>query len=352
MSYSRQSTDYITIRGTARGSVSYPASEHGGTMPVSVPYSHTETVHINVHVDTVQFDGNVGRVNRNVDLLTGAVIATEAAEIQTKRETSMQIGETILRGFFRTISSELEQQIVELTERVNSTVMTLRDLAKATLSKTKQMETDYNRISGHYHKIFGDLNHELENRITEIDKPAFRMKREIDGQKVRAVDSDSVNTVLVAGSESNGLVSKLSASVSKARAYETLDKARMFIMQQKELNRRIQSRTFNDSREGEIYIPIGFVQTLGDKLQIGKEVYLPDINDRMMHTDRFNKVAISNFEAKGHRWEPVADNRRDLVELYFNSEADRMPEDNAHDKRVKDMLRRIADIGAMETLVK
>ena len=62
MSYNRRFSKTITIRYS--GTVSYPASERGGT--ISYSGTATEVVDVNVHVDTNPFDHSVSNCNGQI----------------------------------------------------------------------------------------------------------------------------------------------------------------------------------------------------------------------------------------------------------------------------------------------
>lgn len=152
MSYRRSYTGYVHYSGT----VSYPASQNGG----SVSYSGSEPVYITIDVDTNAFDASVGHCNNAVNALTGAVVATEAAQVESKRQASKQIASTIVKGFFDYVGADLSQKIKELSSKCESLFIALMGHKDNCLSKSKQMQDDYNRISKRYSKIFEDLDKE------------------------------------------------------------------------------------------------------------------------------------------------------------------------------------------------
>ena len=77
MSYTRRFSKNITVHYS--GSVSYGPSQSGGSKSYSGTV--TETVYFDVHVDTDPFDEEVHKMKDHVDLLTGSVVATEAAHV-------------------------------------------------------------------------------------------------------------------------------------------------------------------------------------------------------------------------------------------------------------------------------
>ena len=190
MSYSRSysETVYKVVSDTV--SYDYPASEKGGRGSVYVEIEAQIPVDVNIFVDTSSFDRSVEHCGNNVDLLTGAVVATEVAEIASIKENSERVADTIIGGFFSYIRSEISQQIAELTQNIDAQLMHLKELMQSCRSKKNQMEGDFNRISGRYVKIFEDLNNELSNRIFELDKPTFVFKKETDNQKIRTSDNE------------------------------------------------------------------------------------------------------------------------------------------------------------------
>ena len=229
MSYTRRYSESITVRGSKTVSVSYPASQNGGSTTATVNYTEIVPVDVNINVDTVPFDSSVNDCNASVDLLTGSVVATEVAQIQSIDENSRKISKTLISGFFGYIRSELSQQTAELSSKIDSQLMHLRELAKACLSKKEQMRSDYLRISERYSKIFDDLNNELDNRVLELDKPAFNFREEVERTDDRLVKNDLVSSVSIYGSELGGLFGKVSSSLAKKSAENAIVKTRDFL---------------------------------------------------------------------------------------------------------------------------
>ena len=112
MSYSR----FYTVSVPYSGTVSYPASESGG----SKSYSGSVPVDITIEVDTDDFDASVDRCKGHVNGLTAAVAATEAAEVEAKKLSSRKIAQSILKGFFNYVGADLSQKIKELHSSVES----------------------------------------------------------------------------------------------------------------------------------------------------------------------------------------------------------------------------------------
>jgi hypothetical protein len=320
--------------------VSYPASQNGGSHTVYYDGTTYEDVNVNIDVDTNPFDRSVAGCNTSVNALTGAVVATEAAQIASIDTNSKKVAGTIVKGFFDYIRYDISQQVMELSQKMDSHLLHLRELAKTCIGKQKQMEVDYNRISSRYLKIFDDLNNELDNRIFELDKPAFAFKRGADSHADRTSDNDLVSTVAVFGREGGELQAKISASVAKKRALNAINQANIFLWKQKKLQSTINQSMLKESVTATRFSPVCFVETSGEQNQTGKDVYqadfLPEINQ--------NEI-VENF--KSQPWSSGTKEQKDSIQRYFNSEvSDAYNAVNQHNERVKNMLVKIFNINS------
>jgi len=342
MSYTRRYRETITVSGSQTKSVSYPASSNGGTTSVTVHYQEEVPVDVNIYVDTLPFDNSVNHVTGNIDLLTGAVVATEAAEIESKAFNAKKVGDSIIGGFFNYIRSEISQQVAELTQNIDAHMMHLRELSKSCIAKKKQMESDYLRITGRYIKIFNDLNNEVENRIYELDRSAFVFKEETDNQKIRTFDNTLVNTVAIFGLESSILQSKIGASIAKKSALDTLDKSKSFIRNQNRLNATILKSMLNENIECSIFAPVCFVETNSINNQIEKEVFTSQYLSSLSEKSKANRL-VEEFSSDSVRWNTITQNDQKNIDMYFNEElAGRLSANDRHSVRVREMVQKLA----------
>lgn len=223
MSYSRTFKKTISVHYS--GSISYPPSEHGGTKSYSGYVD--ETILFDVEVDTRPFDKSVDNMKNQVNLLTGSVVATEAAQVASIRESSRKVGKTIVDGFFNTVRFDITSQIASLKIKVDSLLLQLNELAKRCKDKERVMTVDYQMISARYTKIFEELNRELENRIYALDEPVFKMVEksgEINSELTKHIGVPTVHA-----SENARLHSKISAALTKREAANTIGKAKQFL---------------------------------------------------------------------------------------------------------------------------
>lgn len=340
MSYSRSFRKQIAVHYSGR--VSYPASQNGGT----VSYSGTEyeEVVVNITVDTDDFDSSVHQCNSSVNLLTGAVVATEGAQVVSIKNNALRVGQTIIDGFFKTVRSEISQQIMELTNKINATLLQLNEMVKRCIDKQHQMETDYNRISKRYMKIFDELNSELENRIYELDKPAFVFRKTCDDSSYRAIGTDLVGTVAVAGSENRQLEARISASIAKKRALDTIQKANLFLEKQKQTDHILHDCIMHDNWESVYYIPVCYVEKSNSANQIDREMYQSNVFGHMDDNE-----LMESF--RGETWSPMPPQEAEQIKFHFNNElSTRYTSSNEHEERVSACISRLFNINTIQVV--
>lgn len=255
-----------------------------------------------------------------------------------------QIGNTIVEGFFKTIRTEISQQIMELSQQINSNLMHLRELAKACEAKKKQMEVDYNRKSNQYLKIFDDLNKELENRIFELNKPAFIFKRNSDNHTARTSGNDLVSTVAVFGKEGGELQAKISTSIAKKRALDTINQVNVYLWKQKKTENAIAQSMLNSNVAASIFAPVCFLETVDEKNQINKKVYQSSLLSQI----NSNNI-IENIKAKS--WTNIPKESKESIQRYFNTEiSNSFSSNDLRNNRVKDMVVKLLDLSSTKNI--
>lgn len=341
MSYRRSFHKRVAVHYS--GSVSYPASQHGG----SVSYSGTayEDVTVNIDVETDPFDRSVAGCNTNVGLLTGAVVATESAQIASIHENAKKIGKTIVSGFFNTVKSEISQQMSELSSRIDATLIHLRELSKRCIDKQRQMEVDYNRISSRYLKIFNELNSELENRIIELDRPSFSFKKEGDMTLSRSQGDTTGGASIIAGVESGDLHKMIGASLLKKQAGDTIHEIDRFLLIQKQLDTLLKRCIMDGDIESSIYAPVCFVETGNPDGSVERRAY---------HSKSLEGVGEQKLvaELSPRRWEQhLSKEASERIQSYFNHElSSHYASANQHEERVRNCISRLYNVDNTKSL--
>ena len=129
----------------------------------------------NFTVDTDPMAGSIDDTRGNINGVTAAVTAMQAAVIATEREASKTICHNVDEGFYMLVKSQISQKAVAAYTEMNSKHVTLIQLAKALDNNKRQMENDYQMIARRYAKLFNSLNKALETRVKELDRPAMQL---------------------------------------------------------------------------------------------------------------------------------------------------------------------------------
>lgn len=326
MSYRRSYTGYVHYSGT----VSYPASENGG----SVSYSGSEPVYITIDVDTNAFDASVGHCNNAVNALTGAVVATEAAQVESKRQASKQIASTIVKGFFDYVGADLSQKIKELSSKCESLFIALMGHKDNCLSKSKQMQDDYNRISKRYSKIFEDLDKETVSRIEVLDKPTFQFAASAQNLVDRNSNTELLGISTISANENIKLETVLSCSHVKQQASVLLDKANCYLQGTYRLANSVRDMLDDSQAENDILLPVMFVESV--KNIENKETRIIGTDDSFTPSgDAVDSTLRSKFMSKDVEWGNMNSNDFDKVISYLNAE---VQSDQMDDRTLKTML--------------
>lgn len=326
MSYRRSYTGYVHYSGT----VSYPASENGG----SVSYSGSEPVYITIDVDTNAFDASVGHCNNAVNALTGAVVATEAAQVESKRQASKQIASTIVKGFFDYVGADLSQKIKELSSKCESLFIALMGHKDNCLSKSKQMQDDYNRISKRYSKIFEDLDKETVSRIEVLDKPTFQFAESAQKLVDRNSNTELLGISTISANENIKLETVLSCSHVKQQASVLLDKANCYLQGTYRLANSVRNMLDDSQAENDILLPVMFVESV--KNIQNKETRIIGTDDSFTPSgDAVDSTLRSKFMSKDVEWGNMNSNDFDKVISYLNAE---VQSDQMDDRTLKTML--------------
>lgn len=326
MSYRRSYTGYVHYSGT----VSYPASQNGG----SVSYSGSEPVYITIDVDTNAFDASVGHCNNAVNALTGAVVATEAAQVESKRQASKQIASTIVKGFFDYVGADLSQKIKELSSKCESLFIALMGHKDNCLSKSKQMQDDYNRISKRYSKIFEDLDKETVSRIEVLDKPTFQFAESAQNLVDRNSNTELLGISTISANENIKLETVLSCSHVKQQASVLLDKANCYLQGTYRLANSVRDMLDDSQAENDILLPVMFVESV--KNIENKETRIIGTDESFTPSgDAVDSTLRSKFMSKDVEWGNMNSNDFDKVISYLNAE---VQSDQMDDRTLKTML--------------
>lgn len=326
MSYRR------TYQGYVSGSVeySYPASERGGT-----GYAHyQEPVYITIDVDTDVFDASVEHCTDAVNALTGAVVATEAAQVESKRRASKQIAASIVKGFFEYVGADLSQKIKELASKCESLFFALMGHKENCLSKSKQMQDDYNRISKRYSKIFEDLDKETVSRIEVLDRPTFQFAETAQNLIDRNSNTELLGISTISANESIKLETVLSCSHVKQQASILLAKANNYLQGTYRLANSVRDMLDESQVEEEIMLPVMFVESVLNS--DNKETKIIGTDEEFTPSgESIDSQLRSRFMSKDVEWDDMKTEDFEKVISYLNAD---VQSGQMEDRTLKTML--------------
>jgi len=336
MSYTRTFHKTVTVHYSR--TVSYPASQNGGTMNVSG--SATEDVEVNIHVETDPFDGQVQRCNDSVKLLTGAIAATEVAQVESLRSNAKKVGKSIVDGFFKTVRSEISQQISALKSEVDATISHLHELAKRCADKRRQMQVDYDRITSRYTKTFTDLNRELENRIYMLDKQAFDLRRHTEKYTLPLLGSQLVGEAAVTSAEEAQATALMSAARSKSLAEDTIGHIDAYLQEQAKTDALLQKCTVPSTGRAVKYAPVIHFQRVSPSQSIDRNTYVPEAIMQFAKDDTDRRL-------QQYPWQKLTDEKMTAINQHFEENlSDGANGSSAHASRVREMARRLFNADA------
>lgn len=295
-----------------------------------------ETVHVNVHVDTDPFDESVAVCNGQINTLTGAVAATEVAQVASIRENSFKVSDSLSKGFFTTIRNEISQQAVELKNIIDAVIGRLTQLSQRIVEEKDAMEGSYNKICKRYLRIFEDLDRSLTERLFAIDEPIFKLCRQIGPYSGQSVDGDDrLAVVAVTGPEEAALSATISASKAKKRAADTIGVINDFLAKQKATDQLLRACSISASANSEWrFAPAMYYETLGPNKAISRNALYPVALIPREASSRLDQALMSTD------WPKMAQSDKDEVKQHFDAILARYQTGNAqHDSRVKAYVR-------------
>ena len=186
-----------------------------------------------IHVSTQPMADKIDVVSNKVDLTTGAVAGMETAVIAQEKSSTEQICGKLDVGFFNVVISQIAQKLANENAKTRALALELMQQQKALQNLQTRMTGDYNMISSRYAKLFGSLNQELRNRISELDRPLI----EYCSQQVKQLQNriySLVSGVPVLQSESLTATQAIAAAHIKRNAQSLIEAAGEYIKHDKQ----------------------------------------------------------------------------------------------------------------------
>lgn len=209
-----------------------------------------------INVSTKPLADKIDVVSSKVDLTTGAVAGMEAAVIAQEKSSTEQICGKLDVGFFNVVVSQIAQKLANENAKTRALALELLQQQKALQNLQSRMAGDYNMIASRYAKLFGSLNQELRNRISELDKPLM----EYCSQYVKQLQNrifGLVSGVPVLQSESLTATQAIAAAHIKRNAQNLIEVAGEYIKQNRQQDNTTQNLWSEKIDEDNLYyVPI------------------------------------------------------------------------------------------------
>lgn len=255
------------------GSVSYPASNSGGSV------SYSRTVEVDVTVDTAPFDSSVAVCSGNVGNLAMSLNEASSMISSAKAESANRISDSMSKGFVGLILNEIRQKMVELTALIPSKLQELKALAANCRQKHEQMTKDYERITSRYSALFSSLDQNLHASLLELDRPVFSITSSAgDVIFTEGVLNRFVSEGLYAGNEQVNNALLLEVANLKASASGIISTTARNIGYNQELNRKLSGVVVDYSCPAveKVYVPAVVMTTADDEVFCSVPEECPD----------------------------------------------------------------------------
>lgn len=307
---------------------------------MTVNFSGTayEDVDVDIRVNTSSFDNSVADCNVHVNGLTASVGAMNAAQCVSIKKNAEKVSNTIIKGFFHTVRTDLSTQKAELEQKVEARLVLLRQQAETLREKQKTMANDYARTSARYQKLFDDLNNELSVRIHEVDQPVFDLVKAVDAQSDRMLHTDMVQTAVTMSKESSILQAQISSATVKHHALEAMGQAQSFLVAKAKSERTIQETCIDGTGSDSYLIPVCYMQTESDNRRVQKECFVPEYyakKDESLTQSLCETLENVDFEA-------AEDDGEEQIKSYVQSEiANNIAGSDEHSSRVRALINKM-----------
>lgn len=210
-----------------------------------------------IDISTQPMADKMREVSHQVNATTTAVGVMETAVIAQEKSSANQICGKLDVGFFNVVISQIAQRIANESAKTNALALELMQQQKAIKNLQHRMTSDYNMISARYAKLFGSLNQELKNRITELDKPLMQYCSQNIKQLQNRIYA-LVSGVPILQSESLSAMQAIAAARLKHNAQDLIENVAEYVKHDKKQQDTTKRLWNYDTREEVYYVPMVF----------------------------------------------------------------------------------------------
>ncbi|MCL2244959.1 MAG: hypothetical protein FWC03_10915 [Treponema sp.] len=290
-------------------------------------------------VDTSPMARSIDNTRGNVNGVTAAVVAMQAAVIATEHAASKKICDNVDEGFYTLVKSQISQKAVAAYTEMTSKHVTLLQLAKAIENYKHVMENDFNMIARRYTKLFNSLNKALDIRVKELDRPAMHLA-EIRKRIVFDKLKDDSSMLLSISGETLPVTQTALSGKLKQKTRETMNAMYESVYEDRTYSEKvdsilIKSETDSSSDANMCYVPVVFMVSdsllnPGDNIEnifTAKNDVWQNVSPIVSEVNRINKDLT---------WSPSDSGNKDMIRREFIALCEK-----CHDEErvVKEMIR-------------
>jgi hypothetical protein len=335
MSYARHYSTYIS--GTVSGRVSYPRSDSGGSVSVTLEWQ--EPIEVMIQVDTNPFDHSVNSLKHHVDALSGAVVAAETVYVIEKTHSANAISKSVTDGFFTLIRSDITQQMAALKSKIDSLVMKLTDMKHGLVKIHQQMGLDYTRITERYSKVFEDLDQETRNRVSALDQDLIAARREMSLQLARPIDKGTSAIPTIFGGENSNAQTAMVAAGIRARMNQLLINSQAYLAGERTLARNFAATLWDDlpAQGNAVSLPVLYLSADDPEGHAMEEVFTGASDLSPLGDEGLQALFLRRFKEDSLAWSPMGNHPQ--IDRYLNALVGSIESGDAtHDARVRETL--------------
>src|SRR5574344_2155493 len=342
MSYSRRVHGEAHYSRTV--SISYPASESGGSRSATV--SGSVPVDITVYVDTNPFDNSVANCNGQINGLTGSVVAMNAAQCAAIKQTGTDVSNHVTNGFLTMIKSEISQNMAALFSKINSQIGLVVEKTKQVKKQQQVMEDDYQRTKARYIKVFTDLDEECRKRVLELDKKAFSLSQQVQHEQLTEQQSREAAFALTGMNDNTIVNQQLSTACLRSKVGTVIHSLAKNVNQQLVYANEVNSILHEDkcATLETPCVPVVYAEA-DDTNATGAKMTNCSVSDALSEEVRSQIASgVQNyFAATTDGWVAPEKSEEEKITASFNGYAEKMlmeeeQSGNSDGKRIYDMI--------------
>jgi hypothetical protein len=264
-----------------------------------------------------------------------------AAQCAAIHEGAKEVSQSLIDGFFGTITTELSQQLQALDSAINAGLGLLLEQGKAVSKQTSVMETDYNRISSRYMNLFKDLDTECYKRIFALDKNSFLLSEQVQNKLLsEGLEEGAKNYITLQEESASRMMITVSGLVRKVR--DVMQTLFNYIIQETKLSSLIGALLSGEEIQAPEYHSLPVVFTESDVLNgNGDRVECFFANEVQNKTDIIDAVIPFCKDPALSSWDALAEDEKEILGRELSSIAENNLSGSSDEPRVYDVLMKL-----------